>query len=950
MTSGGATNDPVGQICPSTIADLASWMTDSEHTMDYQKRGIDKVRASKAGHAFHEAWAARSALELLPPSTTLVSIALEGFSPPDEVDLDETAIEIADLVRYHGDPNVARASRVDIVQFKYSIAKHDVATRAADIAKTLKKFAHTDVQLRQKHGETLVERVVRFDYATNRPIHPNLLAAIAAIQAGQDGTDDIGVQVGQVNEALEDYPFSRSLLLERLSLTGGGGTLRDVDASVRQILAGWGEASDPASEKRLLKLRALIRDKAGPEGELNNRIDRIAVLAELEVDHEDQLYPTPDAFPAVANLVPRSIVNDLAVMVDEVGPAVVVNAAGGMGKTVLMQSLSEQLSERNHVVLFDGFGAGQWRNADDGRHLPERTLVHLANLLAGQGLCDILLPLSDPTSLVRAFRRRLEQSVRTALQAADDAGIVLLLDAIDHAGLASEDTGKPSFAHLLLNTLNLDPIPGVRLVCSCRSERLAIAVGGASYRSFVIPPFTHDEASALIMLREPAATPVEIAALEARSGLNPRCLDTLLTDGRPFDIVATALESRATSDEFLDALLRKRISGAREIARSKGASDADVDLLLTALSILPPPVPMDELAAAHRMDPAQVESFVADLAPLLERTPHGLMFRDEPTETIIRSMAQSDEQGTDRIVAALEERQSVTSYAARALPSVLTALKYADKLVQLAFDERVPPGASKVSVRDIRLARIVAALEICARTHRHDDLLRVLLEAAIIAAGRERSDRFLYEHPDLAAASGDSEALRRLFATKAGWPGGRHAALALAHAMSGDMDEAQINGRRAIGWHDWNAKGGKRAQFDARASDAWDDIGFTYVEMLAHNELRVASFFNRRTEEAAYGKFSDLLDLLERDAQLSGNSHQLDRIRTQIDHCRLSSRALYAAASIIATEMVGGIVTSCASLPYVPRQKERRTNAYRPWRCSAQRLAPLSAACARKPA
>lgn len=32
---------------------------------------IDKLRASKAGHAFHEAWAARTALELLPPSTDL---------------------------------------------------------------------------------------------------------------------------------------------------------------------------------------------------------------------------------------------------------------------------------------------------------------------------------------------------------------------------------------------------------------------------------------------------------------------------------------------------------------------------------------------------------------------------------------------------------------------------------------------------------------------------------------------------------------------------------------------------------------------------------------------------------------------------------------------------------------------------------------------------------------
>lgn len=59
------------------------------------------------------------------------------------------------------------------------------------------------------------------------------------------------------------------------------------------------------------------------------------------------------------------------------------------------------------------------------------------------------------------------------------------------------------------------------------------------------------------------------------------------------------------------------------------------------------------------------------------------MFRDEPTETLIRSMAQQDEYGRDQIVAALETRQSIRSYAARALPSVLTALKYADKLVDL---------------------------------------------------------------------------------------------------------------------------------------------------------------------------------------------------------------------------------------------------------------------------
>lgn len=44
---------------------------------------IDKVRESKAGHAFHEAWAARTALELLPPSTDLVAICVKGWTRPN---------------------------------------------------------------------------------------------------------------------------------------------------------------------------------------------------------------------------------------------------------------------------------------------------------------------------------------------------------------------------------------------------------------------------------------------------------------------------------------------------------------------------------------------------------------------------------------------------------------------------------------------------------------------------------------------------------------------------------------------------------------------------------------------------------------------------------------------------------------------------------------------------
>lgn len=855
---------------------------------------IDKVRASKAGHAFHEAWAARTALELLPPSTDLVAITLEGFDEQDEQTLGTGAVEIADLVRYYGATDVARANRVTVVQFKYSIASAETAVRAADLASTITKFAITDAELRATHGDGHVLAVVRYELATNRPIHENLGKAISAVIAGTREAGDIGRQAGQLAQALNEYPHPFADLLRRLELVGSKGSLIEAERAISTMLAAWSEPGDPDAEKRLLKLRNLIRIKAGPGSESDKRVDRVAVLAELEVEHEDRLYPTPDAFPEVEVVIQRDVLDDIAILAREPGLPLVVHAAGGMGKTVLMQGIAERLRADGPVVLFDGFGAGRWRDPADSRHLPERTLVHLANLMAGQGLCDILLPVTDVIGLLRAFRRRLTQSVETARRMHSNACVSLVLDAIDHAGLAAAETATMSFAHLLLRSVSVDPIEGVRLVASCRTERLMLATGDTSYRSFSVPLFTDTEVRALLGRRVPNASAVEIAALVTRSGRNPRCLDNLITTGRPFDPVAFP-DVQEEPQDLLELLLRKRLNEARDTARARGASDADIDLLLTGIALLVPPVPIEELASAHGLIVAQVESFAADLAPLLERTPHGLMFRDEPTETLIRSTYGPSQAGRDRVIAALQERQLVSNYAARALPALLTSLRDADQLIQLAYDLRFPRGASQVGARDIRISRITAAIALAGELGRRDDLLRLLLEASLVAAGHERSDRFLYEHPDLAAVTGDPEALRRLAATNVGWPGGKHAALALANAFAGDRDEARRHARRSIDWHNWAAQTKPSARLnDSTVSRQWDDIGFAYAEMLAGNDVRVAQFFARQDEGAAFAKFQDLFDLLDRHQH---SPHRPEtRITKRLLRCRLPYRALFAAA------------------------------------------------------
>lgn len=853
---------------------------------------VDKVRASRAGHAFHEAWAARSALALLPPDTSLTAIAVEGLGREDEGELGPAAIEIADLTRYHGGRSVTAATRIEIVQFKYSIASKDKPVRAADLRATLVKFALGDAERRAKHGDVIADRVV-YEFATNRPIDRRLHEAIDALIADAPLTGDTARQADQIREALKPYALDSGGFLARLSVLGALGSLDASRQGLRRTIANWSAPGEAQTRIRLRALEHLVREKAGMAGLDDKVIDRVAVLDAFELDDENLLYPTPDAFPAVEKRIERPILDAIVARARATSLPLLVHGEGGMGKTVLMQALADRLGETHLTVLFDGYGAGKWRDPAHPRHLASHSLVHLANILASEGLCDLMLPATQEDSLLRAFRLRLSDAVRGVRQRDPAAGVALLLDAIDHAALAARD-GTHSFAHLLLRSLAIEPIDGVIVVASCRTERRQDAAGGADHIEFPIPAFSHDEARQLILARDPTASEADIAALETRSGRNPRCLDAFLAAGQPYDGHGPV---EGDAHTVLDALIAERITAARQEAMRRGATGEEVDTLLAGLAMLPPPVPLEELAAAQGLSVSTVESFATDLAPLLERTRHGLMFRDEPTETLIGKMAEQDDAARDAVVERLAARQDRSDYAARALPLVLTLTGRVDALVDLAFDARVPGDTSEVGKREIRIARLVAAAQTAARHGRTDDLFRLALEASLVAAGHERADRFLYEHPDLTALSQDSESLRRLFTTRIGWSGGRQSALAIAYALAGEAGEAQRHAARAIDWYNHRLHHPRESSGGLdQVSAAFDEIGFAYVELLKGGARRIFDWLRRNNTMHAYHVIAGILDL--GDCHSAGGSDPPDmaRVRRMLSRCRLQLHGAAAAA------------------------------------------------------
>jgi hypothetical protein len=493
--------------------------------------------------------------------------------------------------------------------------------------------------------------------------------------------------------------------------------------------------------------------------------------------------------------VEREQLADAIALIPTLSVPLLVHAAGGVGKTVFMDSLAARMVDRHEVLFFDCFGGGAYRSPEDARHLPKKGLIHIANTLAFRSLCDPMLPESpDVETLLRTFRRRLVQCIDTISRTTPGRELVLFIDAIDNADIAARQRSEDSFPVKLLESLDTAPIPGLKLIVSCRTERKPSTY--ATYHELELRPFSMNETRAFLGARLKNVSQVEINVAQARSGGNPRGLDYLVMSGR-----GLLDESEIDKKIELDELIQKRISDALATAIRRGYVQSDVDAFLAGLAVLPPPVPLDEYAGAHGIELSAVESFASDLFPLLERSNQGLMFKDEPTETLVRKRYASSSQALRRVAKNLLTRQDVSVYAARALPGLLHELDDGTQLFALAFDDRIPASiTSTVGKRNIRYARLKAATLHAAMNRDYNRLVRLLLELSTIAAVDQRGAAYIRDHPDLVVAAKDVDAMRRLFETRTGWPGTRHARLAIANTLSGELQEAY---RHAVATSEW---------------------------------------------------------------------------------------------------------------------------------------------------
>jgi hypothetical protein len=853
--------------------------------MPYSDEAVDSVRASRAGHTFHERWAARRALQLVFPNDELFAIAVEGISSTETSSPGAWAEDVADLVLYYGQgDNFQTCERLETVQFKY---KHrGEAVTASYLKKTIEKFSSTISGYEKEFSTAEVAAKTWFVFVTNAEFKDSLSKAIEALIEGTTPSD---------NEAAEQVLYLKkccatggltdaSRLFSRIVFRAGEKGLSSQDNALRRTLTDWSAGADTEARIRLHGLQDLVLRKAGPSGQGKNLIRREDVLDALDCAPED-LFPADTRFIDVGAIVERSELSVVHNLIKASKQPVFVDAEGGVGKTVFVQSLAARMENEFEVVVFDCFGGGSYRSDNHARHLPKIGLVQIVNELASRTLCDPMLPGGDDSRKnIKAARKRLAQAATAIRTQSEKLGLLVIIDAADNAQLEAEHRHEDAFPKLLLAAMDEDPIDGVKLLLTARTHRRERVIGRSAVSRVELGPFTDPEAREFLKARTPDASSVEVATALARSGRNARVLDYLVQTWNE-----NVRDSTSATVIDVPEIIAQRCVKIVSDLHVAGWTDSEVTEFFVALSLLPPPIPLHELANALGWSAAQVGTAASDLAPMLEVTAHGAIFRDEPTETFIRETYSEGPEAQRAIADRLLASQGKSAYAAEALPHFLVVIKDSDRAFALADSTSFPATVqSEFGRRRLTLARLRAAFRLAVAEDDLDRVLGLSMRMAQAATADLRGDEFIRSSPALAIVLGDADSYRRLFADRSGWRGARSARLTVAHLFADDFEESEIQCGSTVRWINWNAAQPQDETQRKRARPETEDFA---AVLFQHSAARKFDVVDRNLAawnvRFSLSTSSELLQLLELFDQANGTTLTADLVSfATSDECK----------------------------------------------------------------
>lgn len=733
----------------------------------------ERVRASRDGDRFHYTWGAARLLHLLSPASNLQQVYIEGAGSTLSDDEPDGA-EVIDLTEFYGPPEGDFTS-LEVRQFKHSTLRSNENLTLGEVCKVLSKFAEIDDALHAQHPYA----TIRFSIVTNKPIAPTAIDAVRDLATGQPSAE--GSPAARLKDAAKLNTEAAASLCSRLDL-------RDREPGVTALRRGLDREIGGLTADVDLRVSASLVDLVASRAstESSGPILKSDVLTAFGC-REDELAPAPCLLDDT-RFIARDAYRDLADRILETPGSMVLTAEGGVGKSTFARALPDLLSDRADVIIYDCFGNGNYRNPAHPRHRHRDGLVQLATEIAGLGLCFPIVHAGNlaPEEYTKAFVRRLDQASEMLMQSGNRQ-LVIVVDAADNAVIAAEDNAdsRPFVRDLL--RLQADIPPNVRIVLTCRPERLDRLEAPDGLASFELPVFTPEETAKVVSRSHSSATNLDVSEIHDRTAGNPRVVSTVLFETATIHDVLGRVTGFASATSALDSLMQEQVTNAFNNA---GRSRVELERVAQLLTLLRPSVPLDVLAELAGTQAASVRSFISDLGRGLILDGQNVQFLDEPTETYFRKRHPATQEVAAQAALQLRLLSGSSAYAASSLPEVLWSANLHDELLALVATDDALPSTSDVERTQVEHLRVEFGLRAAVHLRRSDSIVQLAMRAGAGRAGKGRQFTIIRDNPDLAGSRMDIRVLGELIASRElpeSWPGstlGSEAAL-LAHTTRG---------------------------------------------------------------------------------------------------------------------------------------------------------------------
>lgn len=771
---------------------------------------MDVVRESRAGDDFHLLWAARRALALMDPRSGLSLIRLEGLTPADAQEGDDRFLGV-DLSEYYGGETVRDATRILVTQLKYSVrhptrrwtAARLAAPRRSGGASVIRRLADVfGALVAEADGDSeAVARKLQIRLVSNQPAAGDLVAAIERVQVILAELP-IGTQMARATRELSSK--SRAVIVR---LQGRSGLSSSLFADFLRVL----DLRDCGAEARALQrlrlsehvgqivvgphthglpaLLELVRHQVLPEAAASPGLRRAEILAALGAPNQDDLFPAPPRFEALADPIQTPEPSRLAATVLAAQTGVLIaHGPAGIGKTTTLLLLEENLPPGSVVVSYDCFGGGDYLSPGEERHTARRALVQLANEFALRlGTEPLLMSgLASEADLWRRFRQRMEQA---AVALDDGAVLVIAIDAADNAVFASGRRGERSF---VVDLWDVQRPENVRILMTCRTHRRDDVRPSFDINEHALAGFDVDASTTMLRRHFATASEDDGTSFHARTAGVPRIQAYLLAmDLRTtLDALLTRSERGLTEifDDVLRAALEERVDPS--VARQQVAT-------LFAMSR---PVRLRTLAGVLGLDMESTLDIAASLQPGVRVANSSLHFPDEDFEHYLRDRVTSEElrQAHSQLADHFLTLHETDEEAAASVAEHLKEAGRIDELISLAVDHPLPMAISDGLARaQAGLRRLKLAIDACQRTDRLEDGVRLMFLAAAAARSDTSLTDVIRTRPELASRFADREAIAAVYMREesAPWLGPAHfrvASVLAWEAHSADSAREQL--------------------------------------------------------------------------------------------------------------------------------------------------------------